>query len=63
MRRLPFKIAALVILIVVTGAVTGFGDNDAVTLKQISGYRQWTKMNAEPVKTENPINLAALAGG
>jgi hypothetical protein len=63
MRRLPFKIAALIISTVAIGAVIASGDNDAPTLKQISSYRQWTKMNAEPVKTENPINLAALAGG
>ena len=62
MSRLPFKIAVLVISTLATGAVMGLGDSD-VTLKQISGYRQWTKMNPEAVKIENTANLAALAGG
>jgi hypothetical protein len=41
------------------------GDDDAATLNRISGYRQWTKVNPEPVKVDNPveINSAFLAGG
>jgi len=62
MRRLPFRIAVLVISTVTSAAVMGLGDND-VMLKQISGYRQWTKMNPDAVKIENTVNLAALAGG
>jgi len=55
--------AALVLASLATGAVMGLGGEDVVTLKQISGYRQWTKMNPEPAKVDAPINFAAFAGG
>ena len=48
---------------VLSSAGLAGGDNDALTLKHISDYRQWTKMNPEPAKVETPVNFAAFAGG
>ena len=63
MSRLPFKLAALVISALAVGAVSAVSNDEAVTLKQIAGYREWTKMNPEAVKIENTVDLKALAGG
>lgn len=59
------SLAALAIVVAATfvaGALAG-NDNDAQVLNQISGYRQWTKVNADPVKVEVPktgTDLVAL---
>jgi len=65
MNRLSFRLLTLAASIVVTGTVMAVGDEDAVTLNRISGYRQWTKVNPEPLKVDNPveINSAFMAGG
>jgi hypothetical protein len=42
---------------VLTGTIMAIGDDDAATLSRISGYRQWTKVNPEPVKVEKPSNM------
>ena len=63
MRILPFKWLAITASIALSGAVMAGGNEDTVTLKQISGYRQWTKMNPEPAKVDSPVNFAAFAGG
>ena len=48
-------------------AAIGGNDNDAQIVDQISGYQQWTKVNADPVKVEvlktetDPISLASGA--
>jgi hypothetical protein len=57
MSRLSFRLLILVVLIAVGGTVLGVGDDDAVTLNRISGYREWTKVNPEPVKVETPLNI------
>jgi len=41
----------------------GGSNEDAVTLKQISGYREWTRMNPDPVKVDGPLNLRLESGG
>jgi hypothetical protein len=65
MRRLPFRLPTFAISFVIAVTVMATGDDDAVTLNRITGYRQWTKVNPEPVKVDNPveINPAFLAGG
>ena len=42
------------------GALPG-NDNHAQVLDQIAGYRQWTKVNADPVKVEVPKNGTDVA--
>ena len=61
MKSLTFK---LLILVTTTSAIAGLilaqsaGDN--ATLKQISGYRQWTRVTPEPVAV--PVDLISIAG-
>jgi hypothetical protein len=57
MSRLSLRLFTLAVSIVAAGTVLGSGDDDAVTLSGISGYRQWTKVNPEPVKVETSLNL------
>jgi hypothetical protein len=65
MFRLSFRVFALAVSVAATCTVTAVGDDDALTLNRISGYRQWTKVNPEPVKVDTPsnTNLVFLAGG
>ncbi|HYX30058.1 MAG TPA: hypothetical protein VE863_16070 [Pyrinomonadaceae bacterium] len=32
-------------------------DKDAITLNQISGYRQWAKVNRQPVKADISVRI------
>ena len=63
MRRLSFRLLALAFSTVISSAALAGGDNDSQTLKQISDYRQWTKMNPEPLKVDSGGNFAVFAGG
>jgi hypothetical protein len=64
MNRLSFRLFTLAVSIAVAGTVMAVGDDDAVTLNRITGYRQWTKVNPEPVKVDNPVDLnSAFLGG
>ena len=36
-------------------------DKDAATLNQIAGYRQWTRVNPEPVEVLVPVTRTAGA--
>ena len=56
MKRLSLRLFVFGVAAVSAAAVLAGGDQDTVTLNQISGYRAWTKMNPEPVKVETPIN-------
>jgi len=62
MNKLSFKLFALT-MTALAGLATGQNGGDTATLNQISSYRQWTKVNAEPVKVEIPLKIdPALAG-
>ena len=64
MNRLSFRLFTLAFSIVVAGTVMAMGDDDVVTLNRITGYRQWTKVNPEPVKVDNPVEInSAFLGG
>ena len=51
MKTFSSKLSVLATVIAMVGITTA-GSADEVTLNQIAGYRQWTKINAEPVKVE-----------
>jgi hypothetical protein len=65
MNRLSFRLFTLAVSIALAGSVMALGDDDAGTLQRISGYRQWKKVNPEPVKVETPVNIIdpASVGG
>lgn len=54
MKTLSF-LASLAIVSASFGAVLSRGEDDASTLSKISNYRQWTRVNEEPVKVQLPL--------
>jgi hypothetical protein len=61
MSRLPFRLFSLAVSIALAGTVMAIGDDDAVTLNRITGYRDWKKVNPEPVKVQTPVSIAAIS--
>ena len=61
MSRLPFRLFSLAVSIALAGIVMAIGDDDAVTLNRITGYREWKKVNREPVKVQTPVSIAAIS--
>ena len=59
MKTLSLSSLALAIMATVAVAVLAGADNDAATLIQISSYRQWTRVNPEPVKVDVLVNMTA----
>ena len=55
MNKLSSKLFALTIIAAMAGLATGQNGGDTATLNQITGYRQWTRINAEPVKVETSL--------
>jgi hypothetical protein len=54
MRRLSL-IIALAVGLTIAGAVVASNDDEAATLTRISNYRQWTRMNPDPVEVSVPV--------
>jgi hypothetical protein len=49
MKKISLKVLTLLTLLTTAGLVVAdTGDNEA-TLNQIAGYRQWTRVNREPI--------------
>ena len=57
MKKLSFNLFALTMTAALTGLAAGQNGSDTATLNQISSYRQWAKINAEPVKVEIPLKI------
>ena len=55
MKSLSFKLFLVGLCAAMTGAIAAAPDRDATTLSQISTYREWTRVNSEPVKVEMSI--------
>jgi hypothetical protein len=51
MNRTRLSVFALSALLSLTGAVLGNGEDE--TLKEIAGYRQWTRVYEKPILVEN----------
>lgn len=54
-------VLSLAISALFAGAVLADGDHDTATLKQISLYRAWTRVNADPVAVSVPVGGTAGA--
>jgi hypothetical protein len=61
MKRLSFGVLAIVAAFGIGNAALADNDKDADTLNQISGYRQWTRVNPEPVEVSLPVTRVAGA--
>jgi hypothetical protein len=50
MHKLSLKVLALATALTATGAVLAGNTEDEQTLKEIAGYRQWTRVTEKPVQ-------------
>jgi hypothetical protein len=57
MKNLSWKLFALTITAAIAGVTPAQTGGDPATLSQISNYRQWTKVNTDPVKVEVPLKI------
>jgi len=55
MKNLAWKLVVLAITVGVAGLALAQTGGAAATLTKISRYRQWTKVNADPIKVEIPL--------
>lgn len=56
-KRLSVFVVAAVLS--ATVAVLGSGDGDDKTLRQIAGYREWTRQTEKPIRVNSFIATAA----
>ena len=64
MNKISLKVLALMAVLTSGGLVAAETSNDGATLNQIAGYRQWTRINPEPVKVmTTSINLTYAPAG
>jgi hypothetical protein len=61
MKRLSFGVLTIVAAFGIGSAALADNDKDADTLNQISGYRQWTRVNPDPVEVSVPVTRIAGA--
>jgi hypothetical protein len=59
MKRLSFGVVAIIAAFSIGGAALAENDHDSETLNQISGYRQWTRVNPDPVEVSVPVTRTA----
>ena len=49
MKKISLKVLTLVAVLTTAGLVVADTGGNEATLNQIAGYRQWTRVNREPV--------------
>lgn len=59
MKKFLLSFPIIAVAATITIAALAGSDQDASTLNQISGYRQWTRVNPQPIKIEAPVTLSA----
>jgi len=63
MKKTSLKVLTLVAVLTTAGLVVAQTGDNETTLNQIAGYRQWTRVNREPVQVVTPaVRFAASAG-
>jgi len=50
MKKISLKVVTLMAVLTTSGLVVGDTNSNEATLNQIAGYRQWTRVNREPVQ-------------
>lgn len=57
MKKISLKVLTLVAVLTTAGLVAADTSDNETTLNRIVGYRQWTRVNREPVKV--PVQVVA----
>ena len=50
MKKISLKVLTLVAALAAAGLVAADTSDNETTLNQIAGYRQWTRVNREPIQ-------------
>lgn len=62
MKKISFTLLALATVFATAGIMPAAPHDDEATLKQISAYRQWTRINPEPVEVKvtavTPVSIS-----
>lgn len=54
MKKTSLKVITLVAVLTTAGLVAADTSDNETTLNRIAGYRQWTRVNREPVQVVTP---------
>ena len=54
MKKVSMKVLTFMAVLTTAGLVGAATDDNQTTLNQIAGYRQWTRVNREPVQVVTP---------
>jgi hypothetical protein len=57
MKKFAWRLFALTFTAAIAGLAFAQNGDNVATLSQISNYRQWTKINADPVKVDVPLKI------
>ena len=64
MKKISLKVLTLVAMLTTAGLVVADTGDNETTLNQIAGYRQWTRVNHEPVQVKvATVDLAGSIAG
>jgi hypothetical protein len=64
MKKISLKALTLVAVLTTAGLVAADTSDNETTLNRIAGYRQWTRVNREPVQVKAmAVNAAAIPLG
>lgn len=64
MKKISLKVLTLVAVLTTAGLVVADSSDSETTLNQIAGYRQWTRLNREPVQVKvATVDLAGSISG
>jgi hypothetical protein len=55
MKKISLKVLTLVAVLTTAGLVVADTSDSESTLNQIAGYRQWTRVNRQPVQVAAPL--------
>ena len=60
MKQILFIVSAVAATGIIAFTTSANIDDNSRTLNQISGYKQWTRINGEPIKVEIPSGLPVI---
>jgi len=63
MKKVSMKVLTFMAVLTTAGLVGAATDDNQTTLNQIAGYRQWTRVNREPVQVVTPAVSADVGAG
>ena len=60
MKKISLKVVTLMAVLTTAGLVVADTGNDEAKLNQIAGYRQWTRVNPQPVVVVTDLASVAI---